>query len=220
MESSCNVTCCSGVTFLKWEDCDTIGKKIGFIAGQCLNSLITNCRYLIDKRRAEIRAARQKRSSHPGLIKKIFQVISKIFSWLKINVFNHCCALVTQFANSAIIKNISVNIKQYVFKPIFNYFSPYYQKLTDLVKTFLFKVYDSLKNRVSLIFRSSFTPLIIKINDVVCNFIKPILKPVWNNMAVPFGNKVVIPCLKSIGDFIHALISGTANPKQDKERVN
>jgi hypothetical protein len=218
---------CGSVPFLEWNDCDTLSKKIGFIAGNGINFVATNVG------NAFVAANRSYHTHFPSRINQGFlyepsllQKISKSFNealcvvgYRLKNVGYRLKNMISNLYCLAIGLNSLRTLNEWTIKPVCKRtLSPVGRKICNLFKSLVSNGYKALKKIVNLTFVSLnkyvLSPILNKIvrlfQHIALNYAEPVLKPVWNSVVVPFGTNVVKPVVSSIGDFIYALVSGTA----------
>ena len=227
--SGCGIGCGSSfsVTIIKWKDCDTIGKKIGFVFSNVIKNPTI---WIFNKISSGF--------SHAS------RGISRVIKTL-------CIDKITNTFYKAIkgictkLYNLSKSIFQNIIKPIF--INKFTRKAVDLTKTYLIdparrfvkKVFEFVKNIFSKIYEKTLKPLFNKkvisceaskeskigeytkkCFNAIKTALKTILKPIWRWTAVPFYNRVLTPIGRIIGDIFIGVIGGWNNEieRTDKEK--
>lgn len=213
--SSCGKT---QIKLLEWKDCDTIPKKIGFLFGKVVNTLVT---------------AGQTFWNNTVSILKLDKITKFFFDFLKIGynkisffiekTIEFVSNVFTSISNNNLVKKIKSHFYTYIFNPITDGIS----KLARFIfKTILWEkiclpVYERVikpccckvreAKRSIAIDEDASATWCIKVSETLQVRLAPLgrgLKTLANWTIVPIYNHIISPVLKAIGDTIHALISG------------
>ncbi|NGX63241.1 MAG: hypothetical protein KR126chlam6_00649 [Candidatus Anoxychlamydiales bacterium] len=228
--NSCGSGCGSfvkvSVKILKWSDCDTIGKKIGFV----FSNVIKN---------PTIWTFNKISSGFSHAYRGISKVIKTLYIDKITNTFYKAIKGICRK-----LYNLSKSIFQNIIKPVF--INKFTKKAANLTKTYLIdpalrfvkKVFEFVKTIFSKIYEKTIKRLFNKkavssesskeskigeytkkCFNAIKTALKTILKPVWRWTAVPFYNRVLTPIGHVIEDIFIGVIGGWNNEieKDDKE---
>ncbi|NGX33959.1 MAG: hypothetical protein K1060chlam1_00303 [Candidatus Anoxychlamydiales bacterium] len=203
MSGSCMSGCgsCFSIKIISWKECNTLSKKIGFVFGKAINFMIN----LVSKTFRFL-----SKTIKILYIDKIFEVFYKIMKGiskklynLSISIFEKC---IKPIVVNKLTKKIYVAIDDYLINPI-------YKIIRDIFTKILFKDNIPSSSRASSS-RAKEDSKIVKISKKFLNFIKTILKPIYNWTLVPLYNRILSPILNAVEDIFLGVVSGSFQKEQ------
>ncbi len=196
------------IKILSWKECDTISKKIGFIVGQSLNFMFevmtTGCRLLLKT----IRILR---------IDKLFEVFFKAIKGISNKLYNLTVSIFKTFLKPIFINKLTKKIADIT------------KKICTSINDIIIKAFFTQKPGDPVLCSSSSSSRVkqdSKISGIFkrfLNFIRTILKSVYDWTWVPLYNHILSPILNSIGDIFLGVVGGVAQKEkksQEEEEIS
>lgn len=199
------------VNFLKWEDCDTVGKKIGYIVGRSINFMVSTGCSLFNK--------------VTGILPfgKVGNLFATAFKWTTTTAsyyLKRMYQISTNCIRSIFINNttksLAENVRKWILNPLSSCISKIKQfatylwnnALSPLHKKVITPIFNCLKSIVTKIMRLAgkgilyFSRLCLKVCKSIAN---------WT--VVPLYKNLLSPLMKKIGMFISQKIKSAYHSK-------
>ncbi|MFI5344731.1 MAG: hypothetical protein ACHQUC_11005 [Chlamydiales bacterium] len=182
------------IHLLKWEECDTVGKKIGFVVGSAINWTVLTTDKIINKAvqifhldtigRFCLRILKSIREVVSSCVKKIWGTISPHFNRTTLRPIGPGKVHVKPEGFSSKIQQVIVD----TLKSIYDFFAPIFNKISDHVK-------DGIEK---------------------C---KPTFRKIADWTIVPFYDHVLSPVGTIIKDIFYGAFSGLLKKKEDESEA-